>query len=225
MTPVRRHQTALVVDDSPVARRRIRTLLRLGGWRVHEAVGMTDALRQASGMDLDLVVTDMTMREGNGPALLRSLRAGGCSARFLAVSANVTTHVRERADAAGADACLAKPVDPRLVLDFLLDRAGEPSSRHHPDGHHRVLDYAPALHIQAERLDRVRKRYVNTVPHRLLAITSSGQRGDTETVAADARRRNFSQAQLMQLVAFRAWADRGRSAPSGQATRGQATSR
>jgi CheY-like chemotaxis protein len=224
MTPVRRHQTALVVDDSAVARRRIRTLLRLGGWRVHEAVGMTDALRQASGMDLDLVVTDMAMREGNGPALLRRLRAGGCSARFLAVSANVTAHVRERADAAGADACLAKPVDPRLVLDFLLHRAGASASRRHTDAH-RVVDYAPALHIEAERLDRVRKRYVNTVPHRLLAITASGQYGDTETVAADARRRNFSHAQLMQLVAFRAWADRGRSAPKDQAPRDQATSR
>jgi CheY-like chemotaxis protein len=219
MTLVRRPRTALVVDDSAPARRRIRTLLRLGGWRVHEAVGMTDALRQASELDLDLVVTDMAMREGNGPALLRRLRAGGCSARFLAVSTNVTADVHERAVAAGADACLAKPVDPRLVVDFLLAPAGEPATRRHTAAH-RAFDHAPALHIQAERLDRVRvrERYVNNLPHRLPAIAASEQYGDTETVTAGARRRNLSHAQLMQLVAFRAWADRHRSAPNDQAT-------
>jgi CheY-like chemotaxis protein len=217
MTLVRHPRTALVVDDSAAARRRIRTVLRLGGWRVHEAVGMTDALRQASCLDLDLVVTDMAMRHGNGPALLRQLRAGGCSARFLAVSQNVTATVQERAAAAGADTCLAKPVDPRLVLDFLLDRAGEPATRGHTDAHS-AFRHAPALRIEAERLDHVGALYMNTLPHRRPAIAASGQAGDTGTVAADARRRVLSHAELMQLVAFRAWADRGRSAPRGQAT-------
>jgi hypothetical protein len=39
--------TALVVDDSFAARARVTTLLHLGGWRVHHAVGTEDALRLA----------------------------------------------------------------------------------------------------------------------------------------------------------------------------------
>jgi len=37
--------TALVVDDSTGARRRVGTMLHLGGWRVHQAVGTEAALR------------------------------------------------------------------------------------------------------------------------------------------------------------------------------------
>lgn len=146
MLTARAPRTALVVDDSAGARRRIGTLLRLGGWRVHEAVGMAAALREAAALDLDLVVTDMTMRHGNGPALLRALRSIGCAARFLAVSSEITPDVRARAAAADAAACLAKPVDPRLLVDVLAGLAAEP--REHP------RETAPrTVHIPAERLD------------------------------------------------------------------------
>ena len=146
MTLARRPRSALVVDDSAGARRRIGTLLRLGGWRVHYAVGMVAALRQAAELDLDLVVTDMTMRQGNGPLLLRALRQNGCGARFLTVSSHVTPEVRARAAAADATVCLAKPVDPRLLVEVLLGLGAEPGAQERG---------APAatLHVPAERLD------------------------------------------------------------------------
>ena len=146
MTATRHHRTALVVDDSAGARRRIGTLLRLGGWRVQEAIGMEAALREAATVDYDLVVTDMTMRRGNGPALLRALRQTGCTARFLAVSSDVTPEVRARAAAADAAACLAKPVDPRLLVDVLAALIEEPTA--HPWGASRRT-----VHVPAERLD------------------------------------------------------------------------
>ena len=145
MSTVRQHRTALVVDDSAGARRRIGTLLRLGGWRVHEAVGMEAALTKAADLVLDLVVTDMTMRRGNGPLLLRALRSGGCSARFVAVSSEVTDEVRARAAAADAAACLAKPVEPRQLVEVLLGLADSPAPERQA---------APAaLRVPAERLD------------------------------------------------------------------------
>lgn len=145
LTP-RSHRTALVVDDSAGARRRLGTLLRLGGWRVHEAVGMEAALREAAVLDPDLVVTDMTMRRGNGPALLRALRQIGCTARFLAVSSVATPDVRARAAAADAAACLAKPVDPRLLLEVLAGLVEEPTER--------SRGAAPlTVRVSAERLD------------------------------------------------------------------------
>lgn len=158
MTATRHHRTALVVDDSAGARRRIGTLLRLGGWRVQEAVGMEAALREAALSDYDLVVTDMTMRRGNGPALLRALRQTGCAARFLAVSSELTPEVRARAAAADAAACLAKPVDPRLLVDVLASLAEEPAA---------PWDATPrTVHVPAERLDldQVRAAMLRTPP-------------------------------------------------------------
>lgn len=163
MSPVRRPRTALVVDDSAGARRRIGTLLRLSGWRVHEAVGMEAAVRQAADVQPDLVVTDMTMRRGNGPALLRALRRNGCEARFLAVSSEITRDVRERAAAAGAGGCLAKPVEPRLLVDFLLNLAVEPSAPDRAAG-------VSALRVSAERLDLLEQVHGAALAARRLSL-------------------------------------------------------
>jgi CheY-like chemotaxis protein len=178
--------TALVVDDSAGARRRTRTVLRLGGWRVTEAVGMTDAVRKAAGLDLDLVVTDMTMRDGNGPSLLWALRDGGCAARFLAVSTDVTAQIRAQATAAGAGACLAKPVDPRELLDFLLDGLSVASAQGRGQAQ-AALDRAPALRVEAERVDHVREAYRPALPHRITAVVSSIREGDVAATGSAAR--------------------------------------
>ncbi len=232
--PDRRVRNALVVDDSAGARRRVRTVLRLGGWRVHEATDMIDALRQAAHLDLDLVVTDMTLQDGDGAALLRRLRADGCSARFLAVSADGSAQVRARAAAAGASGCLAKPVDPRQLVDHLLRRAGE-SADTAADRGSDSDDRTPPLRVEAERLDQDRAAYVNALPHRINAVVSSlhagnlaatgsaarllaraservGQDGVAricEAIAADAQRGVLSRARLTQLVALSAGAHRG----------------
>ena len=54
--------TALVVDDSFAGRARITTLLHLGGWRVHQAVGTEDALRLAA------LIEPRPGRDGDGDA-------------------------------------------------------------------------------------------------------------------------------------------------------------
>ena len=93
--------TALVVDDSFAARARITTLLHLGGWPVHQAVGTEDALRLAALTEPDLVVTDMVMRNGHGATLMRSLREQGSAARFLVVASRRTHQTRTLAGTSG----------------------------------------------------------------------------------------------------------------------------
>jgi CheY-like chemotaxis protein len=90
-----------VVDDSFAARARITTLLHLGGWRVHQAVGTEDALRLAALIEPELVVTDMVMRNGHGATLMRRLREQGSSARFLVVASRRTHQTRALAAAGG----------------------------------------------------------------------------------------------------------------------------
>src|SRR3954454_16906920 len=91
--------TALVVEDDPDARRRVAGLLRLGRWRVREATGANDALRQAATEDLDLVVTDVAMPGQDGLTMLRQLRVNGSRAPILLLAAGPTPEGRGAAGA------------------------------------------------------------------------------------------------------------------------------
>lgn len=226
--------TALVVDDSAAARKRVATLLGLGGWEVHQATGTEAALDLAEDVQPDLVVTDFVMRGGNGAALLHRLRNEGCRARTVVVATQLTERVREFAAAAGAMACLAKPVDPRELLDVMHAFTGNAVRPAQP--------LAPGpIRIQAERLDQVTRRYVSDLPLHLSAIATSAQDGDATALAAgarvlaeaseevgrgevawvcrgiatDARRGVVSQFRLMQLVALSASAHGGRRSIAG----------
>jgi CheY-like chemotaxis protein len=224
--------TALVVDDQSDARRRVAGLLRLTGWEVHEATGAEDALRQAAADDPDLVVTDVSMPGQNGPSMLRRLRHSGSRARFVVVTADPTPAVRAEAAAAGALATLAKPVDVRVLLDFLRSRTTGPTAQENtsPTGPVEILD-RDDLHdddLDAELMERLQDMYVDALPARLAAIAASTRAGDTvavasaahtlagtsgqlghpevaevcRSIAADARRGVLAHAQVVQLRAL-----------------------
>ncbi|TQN44269.1 response regulator receiver domain-containing protein [Blastococcus colisei] len=168
-------RTALVVDDSAAARHRAATLLRLGGWQVVEAVGTDAALRMAAIADFDLVVTEMAMRNGHGATLIRKLRESGSRARFLVTASRRTQQVRLLAASAGAVACLAKPVDPRLFVDVMRGLA--------PVVHQPVEAAAPAPEPGAGARQRAEEMYASALPHRLASIAAGAREGDADAVA------------------------------------------
>src|SRR4051795_9638539 len=195
--------TALVVDDEPDARRRVAGLLRLGGWRGRAATGANDALRLAATEDLDLVVTDVAMPGQDGLTMLRRLRVNGSPGRVLVVTAEAPGEGR-RAGAAsqagpstppgagraasaasGAMASLAKPVEARILLDFLRSRTTGPAAEGALSEIHELED----VHdddVDAELMDRLQEIYVNALPARLSAIATSTRSGDTTAVASAA---------------------------------------
>ncbi len=216
--------TALVVDDEPEARRRVAGLLRLGGWQVSEAATAEDALRQAVCADFDLVVTDVSLPGEHGPAMLRRMRHNGSRARFLVVTSDPTDEVRADSVTAGAMACLAKPVEARILLDFLRSRTTGPAAQAELT---ELREWAD-LHdedVDAELMDRLHEMYVDALPGRLSAIASgtrsgnapavvsaahtlagtSGQLGHPEVasicraIAADARRGVMAHARVVEL--------------------------
>jgi CheY-like chemotaxis protein len=178
--------TALVVDPDTVARRQVAGLLQLGGWQVHEAGTADQALASSSAISPDLVVTDAVLAGDSGPQLLARLRRAGSTARFLVVTAEPTAAVRAECRTAGALACLAKPIDARLLLDLVQRRSTAPAA-------------APAavplvdtddLHdddLDAELMDRLQGMYDDALPGRLTAIASSVRHGDPGAVAAAAQ--------------------------------------
>ena len=165
--------TALVVDDSFAARARVMTLLHLGGWRAHQAVGTEDALRLAALIRPDLVVTEMVLRNGHGATLMRRLREQGSAARFLVVASRRTQQCRALASGAGALACLAKPVDPRLFVDVLRGLA--PTAPEAPAAP--VRDEPAPLFVETTEM------FVTTLPRRLSTIAMRAQAGDADGVA------------------------------------------
>jgi CheY-like chemotaxis protein len=233
--------TALVVDDSFAARARITMLLELGGWRVHQAVGTEDALRVAALIEPDLVVTDMVMRQGHGATLMRRLRDQGCPARFLVVAARRTHQTLALASGAGALACLAKPVDPRLFVDVMRGLAPVVAAAPTATSPRGAAAPAPVEETGA----RAAEMYLSALPHRLSAIALSAQEGDasgvavvaealaaasdrlghaevgflSSAIARDARRGMVSHGRLVKLVDLCAQIDRQGRALVHQAVR------
>ena len=178
--------TALVVDADATARRQVAGLLQLGGWQVHEAAGSGEALTVAATVSPDLVVTDAVLPGDSGPQLLARLRRAGSTARFLVVTAEPTAAVRAECATAGALACLAKPIDARLLLE-LVERRGTVSAA----GTRAVpLVDVEDLHdedLDAELMERLHGIYDAALPGRLTAIASSVRQGDPAAVAAAAQ--------------------------------------
>jgi CheY-like chemotaxis protein len=180
--------TALVVDDSYAARARITTLLHLGGWRVHQAVGTEDALRVAALVEPDLVVTDMVMRQGHGATLMRRLREQGSTARFLVMAARRTHQTRALAASAGALACLAKPVvevgphTEQLFLSSLPQRLAAIATSAQEGDATTVAMGAAALASAADRLGHAEVAFVS------------------HAIARDARRGTVTRERLITLV-------------------------
>ena len=180
--------TALVVDAHLDSRRRMSGLLRLGGWEALEATGTVDALRQADLADPDLVVTDAMIPGQGGAALLRRLRATGSRARFVMVATDPGDDVRAEAAAAGALACLAQPVDARILLDFLRRRTTGPAAQDLTSQALPIqdVDDLDEEYLDAELRDRLQGMYVDALPGRLSAIARSTTAGDTAAVASAA---------------------------------------
>jgi two-component system, chemotaxis family, chemotaxis protein CheY len=159
--------TVLVVDDDRFTRSLIVAMLKKMGIKgAREAEDVGGAFRALSGGGIDVVLCDVQMRQMNGVAFLRHLRAGDVPSEIRTIGAlidpaipviMITGHtsadVVAKARDAGADGFIAKPIRPdilnqqiRAVLPFV---GGRCDSRMH-----RVL-YASTLSLGVGRDDVV----------------------------------------------------------------------
>ncbi len=82
---------ALVVDDSLVVADVVTALLRRTGWTVDVATSVDAALEHVRGVPYDLVVCDVCMPNGGGPAVYYATitRRPDLTNRFLFITGNV----------------------------------------------------------------------------------------------------------------------------------------
>lgn len=100
----------LIVDDHPLVREGLAKLIDLEGDLrvVGEAETVAEARKAAEQLKPDLVVLDITLREGNGLDLVRDLRVRCPKTSVLVISMHDETIYAERALKAGARGYLMK---------------------------------------------------------------------------------------------------------------------
>jgi len=116
--------TILVVDDSGLARRRVRSILEPAGYEVVEAEDGMSALERYFVAKPDLVLLDLVMKGMYGLDVLTKLREMDPSARVIVVSADVQTSSHEMVEQAGAAGFLMKPIESDEVLAIVQSTLG-----------------------------------------------------------------------------------------------------
>ncbi len=117
--------TVLIVEDSPLNRKLVETVLKPHGYRIivaeNGAAGVELALRERP----DLILMDVMLPVLNGYDAARRIKADHATAGIpiVALTASAMPHERAQALAAGCDGYISKPIDtrafPGLIKQFL----------------------------------------------------------------------------------------------------------
>ena len=111
----------LLVDDSGLARRSLRTMLEGKGFDVAEAEDGMVALEKYFIEKPDLVMLDLVMKGMYGLDVLTKLRELDPAARVIVVTADIQDSSQRLVEAAGAAGFVTKPIDKDYLLS-LIDR-------------------------------------------------------------------------------------------------------
>jgi len=118
----------LLVDDEVDAREVMRFMLERGGARVRTADSAAQALDAIREEHPDLLISDIGMPVEDGYVMVRRLRAmeEGLGRRLpaIALTAYASEDDMRRAQAAGFDAHLSKPVDPARLVEIAVGLVG-----------------------------------------------------------------------------------------------------
>ncbi len=106
----------LIVDDSALARRRLRQILESAEYEVAEADDGLNAIERYFLEKPDVVMLDLVMKGMYGLDVLTKLRELDPNARVIVVSADIQTSSHELVQEAGGAAFVNKPFDKGEIL-------------------------------------------------------------------------------------------------------------
>jgi len=119
--------TLLLVDDEPLVRQGLHTLLeRVGDIRViGEASNGADAIKLAQTLQPDVVLMDISMPAPDGIAATAALRALVPQCAIVLLSLSDDASMRARAHAAGAATLVGKQEGVRTLLAAIREAGGK----------------------------------------------------------------------------------------------------
>lgn len=123
----------LIVDDSNLSRRTLRSILEPEGHQILEAKDGIAAIEQYFLDKPDLVLLDLVMPELDGFGVLEKLREMDAQARIVIVSADIQTLTKEATAAAGAKAFINKPLSAVEVLTVVNQVLAKECCHDHAD--------------------------------------------------------------------------------------------
>jgi two-component system, chemotaxis family, chemotaxis protein CheY len=112
------NKTILAVDDSASVRQMVSFTLRDAGYNTIEAKDGRDALAQAGGAAIHMVITDLNMPNLDGIGLIRALR-GQATFKFIPIIMLTTESQMEKKQegkSAGATGWIVKPFTPEQLV-------------------------------------------------------------------------------------------------------------
>jgi two-component system chemotaxis response regulator CheY len=115
----------LVVDDSALARKRMREILEAVGHEVMEAEEGMTAIERYFLERPDLVLLDLVMKGMYGLDVLAKIREIDPAARVIVVSADVQTSSKDLAVSGGAAWFITKPPDRDELVAAVSQALGE----------------------------------------------------------------------------------------------------
>jgi PAS domain S-box-containing protein len=112
------HAHLMIVEDDPDTLEMLRATLEARGFRVTACESAVQTLEVASANQVDLIISDIGMPEMDGFQMIRQLRevAGYQDIPAIALSGYASEKDAEAALAAGFNAHVSKPVDPRELV-------------------------------------------------------------------------------------------------------------
>jgi len=112
--------SALVVDDSPMARKMlIKALPPQWDIEIAQASGGSEAIAAYRAGKVDVMFLDLTMPDCDGFQVLETLRREDMNCLVIVVSADLQPKAQELALSLGAIAFVRKPVDAQQIADVL----------------------------------------------------------------------------------------------------------
>jgi CheY-like chemotaxis protein len=119
----------LIVDDCPMARLALRTMLESVGYTVSEAEDGDQVVKAAGRVKADLVLCDIFMPGRDGLEVIRELRRGSPNIKIIAISGGAFVGKMDMLQIAlrlGADEVLYKPISEQLLLETVRRVALKP---------------------------------------------------------------------------------------------------
>jgi two-component system cell cycle response regulator DivK len=122
-------KTILIVEDNPVNRKLLVTVLRPHGYRLLTAVDGEEAVATACRELPDLILMDLQLPKMNGYSATQRLKEFPETAKILviALTAHAMPEERRRAQQIGFDGYITKPIDTRAFpgqIRAILEQAG-----------------------------------------------------------------------------------------------------
>ncbi len=167
--------TILLVEDSRSASEAIRLFAAESGARVRRADSLHSASRHLAIYRPNVVMVDLGLPDGDGMALIRHLASASTPiGGIIALSGHDRGDWQEEALAAGAAACLEKPIASfREFQETILGVLPDATRRRSPDDRH--FDLSDRASVQAALMEDMQRAYS--------LLNEAMQAADEDTIA------------------------------------------